>query len=766
MSERLNRLLEYEKRLMQDREQLMELMREHSQEDGQLVEYKLQCFQQELAFLNQQLEMMKADARRHPATSAERPQGVQSGVGQPQPVQIQSGMEQPRGTQPGMQQAQVQPTAQSAFNSQLSQSAIKLQQTATQRMNAGMEQVRAAGGRANDYVKKDLEKTIGRSLMGIFASVLIFISLILFATLLLPYFNDTAKMITTYVVSFAFLGIGLWRLHKDRENKFYLALTGCGVGALYISLLLSNMYFKVLGDIPLYVLICIWGIGVCFLAKQQSKLFQVIGELGITISILFGCILCGIKEDVGKYIPLLIFYGISSAVFYVVHFEKEFYKNLLHHIFNVINVLILLVTSFALLEDGAEYILLFVITGLSFASIFFHRMEKESLSFGIIAPIYLFMTYTALSYILGEAELFGILLYLSTVLLMLWSEYRNMPHKEGKYIFQGFLMLMAMLGLNYHEGLYNYGMVFVAILPVLIGGFLRNNIVMKYGSLIMLWIYMADALKINDTLRFFLGFLTLCVAFFLLWWKKEQYSRIYKYVLHVFTIIFLVAQMNDVVRDLIELLTGERRVYDIPRVCNYMCFTLFNIGMLKSVFGRNLRTGEAENPALYHIINAIAMCIGLFMIGDGYEGIWNIFLILTVLGAFFVNAKNLLDKRDNLFAGIYVGIKFAVLMIVILNSFDTVNYIVSIACLLMAIGAIVLGFVGQYKSLRVFGLVLSMISTFKLIMIDISYENTLGNAISFFVSGILCFVISLIYNYIDKKWKDSMSNEQEDAKRA
>ena len=61
--------------------------------------------------------------------------------------------------------------------------------------------------------------------MGVFASVLIFISIILFATVLLPYFNDTAKMITTFVLSFAFTGVGLWKLKKDKENKFLLDIT-------------------------------------------------------------------------------------------------------------------------------------------------------------------------------------------------------------------------------------------------------------------------------------------------------------------------------------------------------------------------------------------------------------------------------------------------------------------------------------------------------------------------------------------------------------
>lgn len=46
-----------------------------------------------------------------------------------------------------------------------------------------------------------------------------------------------------------------------------------------------------------------------------------------------------------------------------------------------------------------------------------------------------------------------------------------------------------------------------------------------------------------------------------------------------------------------------------------------------------------------------------------------------------------------------------------------------------------------------------MVSVFKLIMIDIKYDSTLENAVSFFVCGLLCFVISFLYNRIDHHLK-------------
>ena len=67
------------------------------------------------------------------------------------------------------------------------------------------------------------------------------------------------------------------------------------------------------------------------------------------------------------------------------------------------------------------------------------------------------------------------------------------------------------------------------------------------------------------------------------------------------------------------------------------------------------------------------------------------------------------------------------------------------------------GFGIRVKSLRIYGLVLSMVSVFKLLLIDIAYGGLLQLAAVFFVSGLLCFAISMIYNMIDKKFGNMQS---------
>ena len=119
-----------------------------------------------------------------------------------------------------------------------------------------------------------------------------------------------------------------------------------------------------------------------------------------------------------------------------------------------------------------------------------------------------------------------------------------------------------------------------------------------------------------------------------------------------------------------------------------------------------------------------------------------------------LNASKQLKDEERKMYGPYVGLKFTVLMVVILSSFNAENFLISIFCFLFAILSVTVGFIVKHKGLRIYGLILSLISVVKLVMIDITYDNTLGHALSFFISGVLCFVISAIYTHVEKKMQD------------
>lgn len=610
---------------------------------------------------------------------------------------------------------------------------------------------------------KDLERAVGRSLMGIFASVLIFISLILFATLLLPYFNDTAKMITTYLVSAAFLGSGLFLSTKDGNNKFYQALTACGIGGIYISLMLSCAYFGVIGQIPLYILLAVWGAGVCFLArKKENLLFHAIGELGILIAVVFGCVLCADKNDNAKFMAVQIFFLLSYVVFYAGHYRREYADNKLHTVSAICNLAALYFTNvFWFSGETLSSILLFAITAVCLGFSFSHSVERQPLCFNVLAGIQVMFLlagyYMMFAFYNGDYEqLIGLGAYLLALALIVFCEWRAKGKSLPYYGVEGILLLSTSIAFAVACDFYLYGALLFVVLPCIVYGVLRDNKAMKYAGLVMFFLFSVQSgdYVLEDraevVIWFLLGACCLAAAYALLYLKKEKYDMVWKYALHCFTVYFIVRGFYPAFRFLFQTAMGEG--YSIhPTEVSYIVFALFNFLMYLSPFRNNLRTGEKEAPYVFWCFNGIAMFLGMVMLYTTAGPVMHFVLILLTVLLFFMNAVNLLENRENYKMGIYVGLKFTVLMIVILKSFTDANYIISIACLLFAIAVIVLGFGGKYKALRIYGLVLSMISTFKLVMIDISYENTLGHAVSFFVAGILCFAISMIYNYIDKK---------------
>ena len=124
------KILEYEKRLLEDRQRLIELTEESKEENSLLLRNKLYYFQQELNYMNGQLEALKKQEAMQSMTVAQ------------------------------------EPDQQSWMNYPVSQ--LVKQRSATNPVSANRMSSKSSE-------KKDIETTIGKSWMGIFASVLIFI---------------------------------------------------------------------------------------------------------------------------------------------------------------------------------------------------------------------------------------------------------------------------------------------------------------------------------------------------------------------------------------------------------------------------------------------------------------------------------------------------------------------------------------------------------------------------------------------------------------
>ena len=222
-------ILNFENKLLQDRRQLNDLIYLCRQETASqdIILGKLQNIRQEMDYMDSQLDMLHKALRRDTATA-----GNTENAAVPQPdLRCVPDMDSENTPVFSMPQEKVisDETERNSENTPV--------------FSLPQEQPRQAQPLAGkgDSEKRDLEKTFGRFWMGVIASGMVFISFIFFAVVLLPVLTDGMKIGAMFLVSFIFLGVGLAKLGVDSENKFYLALCGCGVGAVYISILVTNI---------------------------------------------------------------------------------------------------------------------------------------------------------------------------------------------------------------------------------------------------------------------------------------------------------------------------------------------------------------------------------------------------------------------------------------------------------------------------------------------------------------------------------------------
>lgn len=186
----------------------------------------------------------------------------------------------------------------------------------------------------------NVESILGKYFMGIAASVLIFIALILFGVLIYRNFTDVMKLIAIYGISTALLLSGCLMLRKKR-NAFLLSLTGCGLGAFYTSMILTYTYFHRINDITLYFMLVAWTIAVIFIARQyHAMMISIIGQCGILIASLFG--LSVVDSDAG-FLLLSIFIVVSTSMFLLL--ECSIYKQRMQCFFILTDAFLLFITG-------------------------------------------------------------------------------------------------------------------------------------------------------------------------------------------------------------------------------------------------------------------------------------------------------------------------------------------------------------------------------------------------------------------------------------
>ena len=624
-----------------------------------------------------------------------------------------------------------------AYRQNLQQFNSAYQQNLQQLNPAYQQNPQSAFRNINNANKNSAESWIGKHLMGVFASVLIFIALILFASLIIPYLNDVIKIGLMFTVSIALTGFAFYEHQKRPGNTFFTALLACGLGCSYLSILVTRIYFKVIGDVAMYVLLLVWAGIILYMGKKESKLFQVIGNAGYIISALLAWNL----KDGALVLPVLVYLLIMGGAFQY-NFRKD---NLQRTIQSCINLAIILYFATRIGHNVEKCVsltvsagLIVVISAAYFAAFLFGKKLINSANktfFASASAIVFYVSFLLLAAI-AEAEAFL---------------QRNEKESETVSFFKSFWITawfaIAEIGTYVlYQEFFDSGALFVALLPLAVYGVkkeyaLFRNQAIILAALMTLLENFGEWSIIFCAVELVYAIIVLVMEGFVV---KKSFE--YKFIWY-FYVQACIALLFWTVADKSAFGNDGFRI-----MCAVIPVGIFNMLMRMLKFDRDDK-GVSNITALMVLdgVNAAGLLLGLYNIYM-VEG-----AIQQGINIAFTTALACVNVRRH-FAGksaekLYAGIKFGIILIVSLVSYDAAGYIVSVAVLAFAILCIVIGFnkIFGAKELRIYGLVLAMVSVVKFIMYDITYENTIGRAISFLISGILCFGISAIYNHFEKQ---------------
>ncbi|MCM1243821.1 MAG: hypothetical protein NC314_13340 [Roseburia sp.] len=744
MNQREIDFLNFENELLNTRKKLNDLIyqcanADSDSEEQALYQEKIHYLETELTYLNRQFQMLKQSRYHTPQT--DRP-----------PVAMQTGNTAPL---PGSQPVNVQAWIQTPNRPINVQTWIQT---------------------PNRAEHTDYEKIFGKNFMGIFASVLIFISLIIFATLLLPHLTDTMKLIGLYLISFGLIAAGFVLVNKNSRNKFYIALIGCGVGSLYITLLLSNLYFKVFGDILLYTFILVWAVFVKYLTRLKSLIFHIIGQLGIWIASILGVLLCVHDSDAQKFLVLTVFYLIASVVF-AIRDKREhnadadetetddcitYEQNLCLHLFKSLNWIAFMFGLIFMDSSTLKTVNILLIMAYILAEFYLSFKEKctHGLAFQLLTVVnslvFIFL-FHAMDIIVGEHSF--AFTYLVAIAVIF---YVNLKDAEYKIISEICCFILIYVGCYNHPLISKHLFAYLTVIPFLLYGKWKGKELYLYAGLAYLagffFVLENSSLAQSPSACYSLKieYLIMLIAMYAVFLYVCRTIEPIAFKMIGYLILCLLTMIS--VRDnAAAFLTTASlplnaagwfpEIDFIPTKASLITF--FTLAVIHLILNQLEYFGK-EKPieVMMYAVNGCLMAAGCRAL---YQSVWPIPVILIAVLLFLTNSGRLLRKYSH--AGYYVMFKYTVLLFCILDSYDVINYIISICLLVFAIISIVIGFYKDTKSFRLYGLLLSMISTFKLIMIDIHYDSTMENAVSFFVSGVLCFIISFIYNRIDRNFQ-------------
>ena len=350
--------------------------------------------------------------------------------------------------------------------------------------------------------KSNWENDLGKKVMPILSACLIFSAIIFFAIALAPYMTDVMRQAMFFVIGFAAIGVGIVLKKKNIGKGFYNILMACGVGDIFVSILVCRIVFQSINDIAVLIGVLLWSVMVFFLKKNANTLFQIIAYIGIATCIIWGTFAAIKVHNADDLLVLYLFYVIATVMcFFMFRKKEDATSNFLFHLFNLIDLLGCFI-GIVRCADHITYgvgICGFILAGVAVAELLillFIRDYDEWITMGFFSIIYfafieIFLLYTIYKSSISGAA-FTITGCVTAWLFIALIEFVNINKLYDEWMRKLFALVasaaMIIICVE-NSNSYNLIMPLMAIIPLMISGILLNSAIYRYASLVSFLVY-------------------------------------------------------------------------------------------------------------------------------------------------------------------------------------------------------------------------------------------------------------------------------------
>lgn len=601
------------------------------------------------------------------------------------------------------------------------------------------------------------EKRMGKTVMSVVAALLVFVGLLYVGRMVHAHTSPVVKICIMYAASAAVAVFGLVKMRKEgsKYNVLYTSLAACGLGSIYITSIVAHFAFDLISATTLLVIIGAWIAYLVVLSRHRNLLFSIICNVGILVATVLS-VLNWSSSPIG-----LIVYFIAISALYAVTNTHEMKRD------EWLLVQVPLVCLPILYTYHSSILSLGVMCGIVITALvwqfFYYRIEKSnSVMFtvnNIFSLLVLYICESAIDDRICMANGWqkspaANIVFAAVVIAMCAYCYCRFKNDGTRKVFYS-TYLIAVLTLPF----YYYGEFFesylqfhlVSAVLLLLGALLNRRVFRYFGYLYLCLSLAANPEMLSDTTSASIYFLTIVL---MTAWMIRHYSSLEKYIITALCFYGIIMLW---ILDFLDI---------------YLCFLLCAVVSLLAntrYYSINLNTRKHENDSriVGYAVNFILLVSCMLLISfapddtslrvynviKGTESVGLFVVMAATIGLAFINNRNLLAFGANWrqVASIYIGVKFTLLVFVILHKLDTLSFVMSIAAITLAVLFVIIGFCSRVKTFRLYGLGLSMVGVVKLALFDIEYSSSIMRPIGFFVAGGLCYFISWLYSRLEKQ---------------